>query len=107
MEEFDDRSAAALRAVNVVAPAEHDDHTAALLMLGVVAAFKVGLTVWVVLAFQSSQNVIMNVALNWPWFILLAVILVLVLSAPIVFWVRRVRVRAKRAQLQHAEWHVD
>jgi hypothetical protein len=107
MEEHDDRSAAALRAVNVVAPVEHNEHTAALLMLGVVAAFKVGLTVWVVLAFQSSQNVIMNVALNWPWFIMLAVIVVLVVTAPVLFWVRRVRVRAKRARLQHAEWHVD
>jgi hypothetical protein len=107
MEQHDDRSAATMHAVNVVTAQDHDDHTAALLMLGVVAAFKVGLTVWVVLAFQSSQNVIVNVALNWPWFILLGVILVLVLSAPIVFWVRRVRVRAKRARLEHAEWHVD
>jgi hypothetical protein len=24
-----------------------------------------------------------------------------------VFWVRRVRVRAKRARLQHAEWNLD
>jgi hypothetical protein len=107
MEEHDDRSVASMRALNVVAPPEHDDHTAALLMLGVVAAFKVGLTVWVVLAFQSSQNFIMNVALNWPWFIMLAVIAVLVLTAPVLFWVRRVRVRAKRKRLQHAEWHVD
>ena len=107
MEQHDDSSAATMRAVNVVTAQDHDDHTAALLMLGVVVAFKVGLTVWVVLAFQSSQNVIMNVALNWPWFILLGVILVVVLSAPAVFWVRRVRVRAKRSRLQHAEWHVD
>jgi len=107
MEQLDDQSAAALRAVNVVAPIEHDDHTAALLMIGVVVAFKVGLTVWVVLAFQSQQNLITNIALNWPWFILLAVIAVALLAAPVVFWVRRMRVRAKRARLQHAEWNVD
>jgi hypothetical protein len=34
-------------------------------------------------------------------------VLVALLTAPVLFWVRRVRVRAKRARLQHAEWHVD
>jgi cytochrome c biogenesis protein CcdA len=107
MEDDDDTTAATLRAVNIVAAEDHDDRTAAWLMLGVVAAFKVGLTVWVVLAFQSSQNLITNIALNWPWFILLVVIAVALLTAPVLFWVRRMRVRAKRAQLQHAEWNVD
>ncbi|HEY7061453.1 MAG TPA: hypothetical protein VII06_08245 [Chloroflexota bacterium] len=112
MEDDRETSAAWLRAVidgdpPVVQQDDENDMTAAWLMLGIVVIFKVGLTVWVVLAFQSSQNLITNLALNWPWFILLVVIAVALLSAPVVFWVRRVRVRAKRAQLQHAEWNVD
>ncbi|HZS00679.1 MAG TPA: hypothetical protein VFE37_18325 [Chloroflexota bacterium] len=107
MEEQDSTAAATMRAVNIVAAEEHTDHTAALLMLAVVAAFKVGLTVWVVLAFRSSQNFIMNLALNWPWFILLVGLVGALIATPVLFWTRRVRVRAKRARLQHAEWHVD
>jgi len=86
---------------------EYDGKTAALLMVAIVAAFKVGLTIWVVLAFQSSQNLITNVALNWPWFLVLGGVVVALIAAPIVLWVRRMRVRAKRAQLQRAEWNVD
>jgi hypothetical protein len=84
-----------------------NDTTAAWLMLGVTIAFKVGLTLWVLIAYPSSQNFIVNLALNWPWFVLLVVVAVALLAAPVLFWVRRVRVRAKRAQLQHAEWNVD
>lgn len=86
---------------------DHDDTTAAWLMLAITIAFKVGLTLWVLIAYPSSKNLIVNLAINWPWFILLAVVGVALLGAPLVFWVRRVRVRAKRARLQHAEWNVD
>lgn len=86
---------------------DHDDKMAAWLMLGITAAFKLGLMIWVLIAFPSSQNFIVNMALNWPWFVLSGVVLVALLGAPLVFWVRRVRVRAKRARLQHAEWNVD
>ena len=65
--------------------------------------FKVGLTIWILLAYPSSKNLFIPVALNWPW--LLAAVAFLV--APALFWWRLVRVRAKRAKLQHSEWNVD
>ncbi len=85
---------------------EGDDTTAAWLMLGITAAFKVGITAWILIAYPSSKNLIVNLALNWPWLIIMGAVLVALLTAPVLFWVRRVRVRAKRARLQHAEWHV-
>ena len=86
---------------------DHNDTTAAWLMLGITVAFKVGLTLWILIAYPSSKNFIVNLAINWPWFILLVAIGVGLLGAPLLFWVRCVRVRAKRERLQHAEWHVD
>jgi hypothetical protein len=82
---------------------EADDLHAAWLMIWIMIAFKVGLTIWILLAYPSSQNLFMQLALNWPW--LLAV--VAFLAAPALFWWRLVRVRRKRAKLQHAEWNVD
>ena len=82
---------------------DRDDLSAAWLMIGAMIAFKVGLTLFILLAYPSAQNLHMQIALNWPW--LLAI--VVLLAPPAAFWVRRVRVRAKRAQLQRAEWNVD
>ena len=82
---------------------EADDLSAAWMMIWVMIAFKVGLTIWILVAYPSGYNLFMQLALNWPW--LLA--MVLIVAAPAVFWWRMIRVRAKRAKLQHAEWHVD
>ena len=82
---------------------ESDGVTAAWWMIGITIAFKVGLSLWVLIAYPSAQNLIMQIALNWPW--LLAI--VVLVASPAVFWARMVRVRAKRAKLQRAEWNVD
>ncbi len=66
-------------------------------------AFKVGLTIWIILAFPSAYNLFMQIVMNWYWF----AAIVLILAGPAVFWWRLLRVRAKRAKLQHSEWHVD
>ncbi len=84
-----------------------DDTTAAWLMLGITIAFKVGLTLWILITFPSTQNLVVNAAINWPWLLLGVVVLVALVGAPVAFWVRRLRVRAKREKLLHAEWHVD
>jgi hypothetical protein len=82
---------------------EGEDLTAAWGMIWVMIAFKVGLTAWIVVAFPSGQNLFMQIVMNWPWLLAAAIFLV----GPSVFWWRMLRVRAKRAKLQHAEWHVD
>ena len=82
---------------------DHDGMTAAWLMIATVIAFKVGLTLYVLVAYPSGANLFMQIALNVPWLVLIVVLL----AAPALFWVRRLRVRAKRAQLVRAEWNVD
>jgi hypothetical protein len=82
---------------------EGEDLKAAWGMVWVMIAFKVGLTMWILAAFPSGQNLFMQIALNWPWLLAAAIFL----AGPSIFWWRMLRVRAKRAKLQHAEWHVD
>jgi hypothetical protein len=74
-------------------------------MVGILVVFKVATTALIVMA--SPQLVGMTLGLffafHWP-FILGAVVLG---AAPLAFWIRLVRVRAKRARLQAAEWRTD
>ena len=85
---------------------DHDDKLAAWLMLGITVAFKIGLTLFVLIAYPSGPNLITNLALNWPWLVLTVVVVVALLGYA-VWWLRLVRVRAKRARLLHGEWNVD
>jgi cytochrome bd-type quinol oxidase subunit 2 len=85
---------------------DHDDKLAAWLMLGITVSFKIGLTLFVLIAYPSGPNLITNLALNWPWLVL-TVVLVIVLVGYAIWWLRLVRVRAKRARLLHGEWNVD
>ena len=73
--------------------------------VGVFVIFKVATTIMILVAAPQAAAVIigMFVAFHWP-FALGALIFGV---APALFWWRLVRVRAKRAQLQAAEWHVD
>ncbi len=82
---------------------EADDLNAAWAMIWSMIAFKVGLTIWIILAFPSGYNLFMQLVMNWYWF----AAIVLILAGPALFWWRMLRVRRKRAKLQHAEWHVD
>ena len=82
---------------------ESENLAAAWWMIGVMIAFKVGLTLFVLISYPSQQNLISQIALNWPWLVAIAVLL----TPPAVYWGRLVRMRARRAQLQRAEWNVD
>jgi hypothetical protein len=74
-------------------------------MVGIFVVFKVFTTALIVLAMPqaASATVAMFFAFHWP-FILGGLILA---AAPVAFWARLVRVRAKRSRLQAAEWRRD
>ena len=74
-------------------------------MVGIFVVFKVATTALIVAASPDLAGTTVGFffALHWP-FILGGVFLA---AAPIAFWSRLVRVRAKRARLQAAEWRTD
>jgi hypothetical protein len=74
-------------------------------MVGIFVVFKVATTAMIIAASPQATHTIVAlfVAMHWP-FVLLGLIFA---AAPTLFWLRLVRVRAKRAQLQAAEWQVE
>jgi hypothetical protein len=74
-------------------------------MVGIFVVFKVATTIMILMAAPEAARTIIAlfVAFHWP-FIVGGIIFGL---APALFWFRLVRVRAKRARLQAAEWRVD
>jgi hypothetical protein len=74
-------------------------------LVGIFVVFKVATTAMIVIASpQSTQTtLLMFVAFHWPF----ALFGLLFIAAPLMFWLRLVRVRAKRARLQAAEWRVE
>ena len=74
-------------------------------MVGIFVVFKVVTTALIVLAMPATggATIALFFAFHWP-FILGGAILA---SAPVLFWLRLVRVRAKRIRLQAAEWRRD
>lgn len=82
---------------------DNEGTTAAWLMIGIVLAFKFGLTIFVLIAYPSTHNLLANAAANWP--IVLGVLFFA--ASPLAFWIRLVRVRARRAKLLRAEWQVE
>jgi hypothetical protein len=73
--------------------------------VGVFVMFKVATTAMIVAAAPDAAHMIigMFIAFHWPFFVAGLIFCI----APALFWWRLMRVRAKRAQLQAAEWHVD
>ena len=74
-------------------------------MVGIFVFFKVATTALIVMAMPetAATTAALFFAFHWP-FILGGIILA---AAPIAFWARLLRVRAKRNQLQAAEWRRD
>ncbi len=74
-------------------------------MVGIFVVFKVATTALIILAMPDTAGTTISLffAFHWP-FILGGVILA---AAPVAFWMRLVRVRAKRSRLQAAEWRRD
>jgi len=74
-------------------------------LIGIFIVFKLVTTAAIVFAApgHAGTTIALFFAFHWP-FILGGLIFA---AAPALFWMRLVRVRAKRAQLQAAEWRVD
>jgi hypothetical protein len=74
-------------------------------MVSILVLFKVVTTALIIMASPqlAGATIGMFFAFHWP-FIVGALVLA---AAPLAFWMRLVRVRAKRARLQAAEWRTD
>ncbi len=74
-------------------------------LVGIFVVFKVATTAMIVAASPEAARAIIAlfIAFHWP-FVILGVIFAV---GPVLFWLRLARVRAKRAQLQAAEWRVE
>jgi hypothetical protein len=74
-------------------------------MAGIFVVFKVATTILIVMASPdlAHATLALFVAFHWP-FILGALVFA---AVPAAFWFRLIRVRAKRARLQAAEWRTD
>lgn len=70
---------------------------------GVIVAFKAWIVFLIILNQPDWQAIEMMIALHWP-FLLLPFFLI---AAPVAYWIRLLRVRAKRRRLQWEEWHVS
>ncbi len=76
---------------------------AAYTVFGTLVAFKVGTAIYVVLSMPNAHGVEFFTFTGVLWFGLIAIPIV----GSIVFWQRRLRVRARRRALIAAEWRVD
>jgi hypothetical protein len=74
-------------------------------MVAVLVTFKLVTVVLILLVAQpTGSSLPMLLAMNWPWLIVLAVLLSVV---PFGFWFRLARARAHRRRLQRAEWVLE
>lgn len=73
-------------------------------LVGIFIVFKVATTAMIVAARPEATwgTVALFIAFHWPVLLLGLVFAV----GPVLFWMRLVRVRTKRARLQEAEWRV-
>src|SRR5437763_10587768 len=84
---------------------QHDNCTAAWTLVGVLLVFKaVTITLIFLTARPSETSIAMLVAMNWPWLIVLGILLSVI---PIGFWLRLLRARAKRNRLTQASWNAE
>ena len=73
--------------------------------VGVFVMFKVATTIMIIVAAPEAAAAIVGMFIDFHWPFLVAALIFG--AAPALFWWRLVRVRAKRAQLQAAEWRVE
>lgn len=74
-------------------------------LVGVFVGFKLATTAMILIAAPEGAKATIGlfIAFHWPFILGGAVFAV----APALFWLRLVRVRAKRARLQASEWRID
>ena len=73
--------------------------------LGIFVVFKLATTAMILIAAPEGAKATIGlfIAFHWPFILGGAVFA----AGPALFWLRLVRVRAKRARLQAAEWRTD
>jgi len=74
-------------------------------MVGIFVVFKLATTIMILMAAPQAAHAILAMFLAFHWPFIIAGLIFGV--APALFWLRLVRMRARRAQLQAAEWRVD
>lgn len=72
-------------------------------LIAVILGFKLFGVLLIILMRSDAPTLWILLALNWPY----VLALVVVLAIPALFWIRLVRVRARRARLFYEEWHVQ
>ncbi|MPZ14713.1 MAG: hypothetical protein GEU73_09885 [Chloroflexi bacterium] len=74
-------------------------------LVGIFVVFKLATTAMMIAAHPGAveATIAMFVAFHWP-FVLVGAVLG---AGPLLFWLRLVRVRAKRKKLTLAEWRTD
>ena len=82
---------------------DRDSRAALWTFLGMAIGFNVATSVIIFLMQPSWTSAAFLVWMNWYW----AVLPVLVVALPAMFWFRLMRVRARRRELIRSEWRVD
>jgi hypothetical protein len=74
-------------------------------LVGIFVVFKVATTAMIIAASPGAaqSTIMLFIAFHWPF----AILGLIFAAAPLLFWYRLVRVRARRAQLQASEWRVE
>ena len=80
-----------------------DDRGAMYAYIGILAGFKIFTLIVILWLTSSWQAVVFVVAIHVLWFAVAAGLV----AGPATFWARLVRMRARRRQLLHQEWHVE
>jgi tetrahydromethanopterin S-methyltransferase subunit E len=80
-----------------------DDRRAMYAYFGVLLAFKIFTLIVILWLMSSWEAVVFVVASHVLWLIVGAILI----AGPAAFWTRLVRVRARRRQLVHQEWHIE
>lgn len=84
---------------------EQESYAAAWAMVATLFAFKlVTLGLILIIARSRDEALPAILALNWPYLVVLVALLALL---PLGFWLRLLRVRARRRALLAAEWRAD
>lgn len=80
-----------------------DDRRAMYAYIGILLAFKIFTLIVILWLTSSWEAVVFVVASHVLWLTVGAILI----AGPATFWARLVRVRARRRQLVHQEWHVE
>lgn len=86
-----------------------DGRAALWTLVGIFVVFKLATTAMIIAADPNGLEITLALflAFHWPFIALGLAVGIVVLAASAPFWVRLLRMRARRKELQAAEWRVD